>query len=303
MQKRKLGKSELFVSEVGLGTMSLGEDEKTAASIIDHAIENGINYLDTADIYDSGVNEELVGKAIKSKRQDIILATKVGNRLKKGENGWAWDPSKAYIKDAVKESLRRLQTDYIDLYQLHGGTIEDNIEETIEAFEELTKEGLIRYYGISSIRPNVIREYVKHSNIVSVMMQYNLLDRRPESVFPLLEKNSISVIARGPLAKGMLTNKKKIPSAVVENGYLSYSPKEIPEILSNLAVTEQNRSLEATAIQFDLYQKVVGAVIPGASSVEQIIHNAKTIDAPSLTLEEYTYLKSITKEEGYLQHT
>lgn len=303
MQKRKLGKSELFVSEVGLGTMSLGKDEKTAASIIDHAIENGINYLDTADIYDSGVNEELVGKAIKSKRQDIILATKVGNRLKKGENGWAWDPSKAYIKDAVKESLRRLQTDYIDLYQLHGGTIEDNIEETIEAFEELTKEGLIRYYGISSIRPNVIREYVKHSNIVSVMMQYNLLDRRPESVFPLLEKNSISVIARGPLAKGMLTNKKKIPSAVVENGYLSYSPKEIPEILSNLAVTEQNRSLEATAIQFDLYQKVVGAVIPGASSVEQIIHNAKTIDAPSLTLEEYTYLKSITKEEGYLQHT
>lgn len=303
MQKRKLGKSELFVSEVGLGTMSLGKDEKTAASIIDHAIENGINYLDTADIYDSGVNEELVGKAIKSKRQDIILATKVGNRLKKDKNGWDWDPSKAYIKEAVKDSLRRLQTDYIDLYQLHGGTIEDNIEETIEAFEELTKEGLIRCYGISSIRPNVIREYVKHSNIVSVMMQYNLLDRRPESVFPLLEKNSISVIARGPLAKGMLTNKKKIPSAVVENGYLSYSPKEIPEILSNLAVTEQNRSLEATAIQFDLYQKVVGAVIPGASSVEQIIHNAKTIDAPSLTLEEYTYLKSITKEEGYLQHT
>lgn len=303
MQKRKLGKSELFVSEVGLGTMSLGKDEKTAASIIDHAIENGINYLDTADIYDSGVNEELVGKAIKSKRQDIILATKVGNRLKKDKNGWDWDPSKAYIKEAVKDSLRRLQTDYIDLYQLHGGTIEDNIEETIEAFEELTKEGLIRCYGISSIRPNVIREYVKHSNIVSVMMQYNLLDRRPESVFPLLEKNSISVIARGPLAKGMLTNKKKIPSAVVENGYLSYSPKEIPEILSNLAVTEQNRSLEATAIQFDLYQKVVGAVIPGASSVEQIIHNAKTIDAPSLTLEEYTYLKSITKEERYLQHT
>ncbi len=302
MERRRLGNSDLFVSEIGLGTMSLGSDEKIATSIIDNALEHGINFLDTADLYDRGLNEELVGKAIKSKRQNIILATKVGNRWHEGRDSWTWDPSKAYIKEGVKESLRRLQTDYIDLYQLHGGTVEDYIEETIEAFDDLTKEGIIRYYGISSIRPNVIREYVKYSNIVSVMMQYSLLDRRPESIFPLLEENSISVIARGPLAKGVLTSKKKISPSIEKNGYLSYSHVEIQGILNKLSTTERNRPLEATAIQFDLYSKVVGTVIPGASNVQQLINNAKTIDAPPLSLQEYTYLQSITKQEEYLQH-
>src|SRR5690606_13042544 len=126
---------------------------------------------------------------------EIILATKVGNRFEEGKKGWSWDPSKKYIKSAVKDSLRRLQTDYIDLYQLHGGTIDDPIDETIEAFEELKQEGIIRYYGISSIRPNVIREYVQKSNIVSVMMQHSLLDRRPEeSVLELLAENNIDYI-------------------------------------------------------------------------------------------------------------
>lgn len=100
------------------------------------------------------------------------------------------DPSKAYIKEAVKKSLTRLKTDYIDLYQLHGGTIEDNIDETIEAFEELKQEGVIRYYGISSIRPNVIKEYVKKSNIVSIMMQFSLFDRRPEEWLPAFRGTS-----------------------------------------------------------------------------------------------------------------
>lgn len=92
----------------------------------------------------------------------------------------------------MKESLRRLQTDYIDLYQLHGGTIEDPIDEVIEAFEELKKEGIIRHYGISSIRPNVIREYAQRSNIVSVLMEYSLLNRRPEEWFQLLNEHQIN---------------------------------------------------------------------------------------------------------------
>lgn len=105
-------------------------------------------------------------------------------------------------KRSGKRSLTRLKTDYIDLYQLHGGTIEDNIDETIEAFEELKQEGVIRYYGISSIRPNVIKEYVKKSNIVSIMMQFSLFDRRPEEWLPLLEEHQISVVARALLPKG-----------------------------------------------------------------------------------------------------
>ncbi|MBW7462026.1 aldo/keto reductase, partial [Paenibacillus sepulcri] len=131
---------------------------------------------------------------------DVIVATKVGNRREPGKEGWSWDPSKAYIQAAVKESLRRLGTDYIDLYQLHGGTIGDPIGETIEAFEELKRDGLIRHYGISSIRPNVIREYVRRSGIVSVMNQYSMLDRRAEEeVLPLLAEHEIGLIARGPL--------------------------------------------------------------------------------------------------------
>lgn len=139
-EKRQLGNSDLFVTEMGLGCMSLGTSEAEAMRIIDEAIDLGINFFDTADLYDYGLNEEFVGKALKGKRDQIVLTTKVGNRWTEEKNGWSWDPSKNYIKAEVKESLRRLQTDYIDLYQLHGGTIEDPIDETIEAFEELKKK-------------------------------------------------------------------------------------------------------------------------------------------------------------------
>ena len=188
MEKRKIGCSDLWVSKMGLGCMSLGTDVKKAAEIIESALDEGINYFDTADLYNFGVNEEIVGKTLAAKRDEVVIATKVGNRWNNGEDTWHWDASKEYIKEAVKESLRRLQTDYIDLYQLHGGTMEDRFEETVEAFDELQAEGLIRYYGISSIRPNVIRRYAEHSSAVSVMMQYSLLDRRPEEVTPIAKR-------------------------------------------------------------------------------------------------------------------
>src|SRR4030095_2949702 len=147
--------------------------------------------------YNHGLNEVAVGKALASRRRDVIIATKVVNQWRKDGSGWDWNPRKDYILSCADNSLKRLQTDYIDLFQLHGGTIEDNIDETIDAFESLVKAGKIRYYGISSIRPNVIREYVKRSNIVSVMMQYSLLDRRPEEeCLQLLHDNHIGVLAR-----------------------------------------------------------------------------------------------------------
>ena len=100
--------------------MSLGTELKPAVELIHEALDFGVNLLDTADLYDGGRNEEIVGQAIKGRRERVILATKVGNRRIPGKEGWSWDPSKAYIKQAVHESLKRLQTDYIDLYQLHG---------------------------------------------------------------------------------------------------------------------------------------------------------------------------------------
>ena len=168
-----LRSSGIKVSEIGFGCMSLAANsEKDNIDLIHRAKESGINYLDTADLYDKGMSEIAVGKAIKKMRSKIILATKAGNQWRSDGTGWDWNPRKDYILQAADKSLRRLQTDYIDLYQLHGGTIDDPIDETIEAFEQLKQQGKIREYGISSIRPNVIREYIKKSSIVSVMMQY-----------------------------------------------------------------------------------------------------------------------------------
>ena len=305
MNKRRIGTSDLYVSEIGLGCMSLGTDENHAIYLIHEALERGINYLDTADLYDRGLNEEFVGKAVKGKRGQVIIATKVGNRWRPDGSGWDWDPSKAYIKQAVKESLRRLQTDYIDLYQLHGGTIDDPIDETIEAFEELKQEGVIRWYGISSIRPNVIREYVKRSNIVSVMMQYSLLDRRPEEWFPLLREHNISVIARGPVAKGLLTSRplEQAGSAVKQHGYLDYSYEELQALIPKLKEkSEKRRSLTATALQFCLYDPVVAAVIPGASRLRQLEENIAAASAPPLDADEYEWLKQMTKRSVYEAH-
>jgi aryl-alcohol dehydrogenase-like predicted oxidoreductase len=305
MNKRKLGHSDLFVSEIGLGCMSIGTELHEARTIIETALDQGINYLDTADLYGQGLNEEIIGNVIKGKRHDIVLATKAGNSFEIGKQGWSWDPSKTHIKNAVKDSLTRLQTDYIDLYQLHGGTMEDNTDETIEAFDELKKEGLIRYYGISSIRPNVIREYVKRSQIVSVMMQYSLLDRRPEEWFSLLEAHQIGVVARGPVAKGLLTDRalEAATDTIKEKGYLNYSYEELVSLRS--ACTQellQGRPLQAIALNYCLASPVVASVVTGASSSKQVKENSNAIESYQLSREEVAWLKEHTKAAVYEQH-
>ncbi|KGA96805.1 oxidoreductase [Alkalihalobacillus alcalophilus ATCC 27647 = CGMCC 1.3604] len=303
MKTRKLGRSNLEVSTIGLGCMSLGTNEQEAIAILETAIDRGINYLDTADLYDQGLNEEFVGKALKGKRDQVILATKVGNRFERGVSGWSWDPSKKHIMSAVKDSLSRLKTDYIDLYQLHGGTIDDPIDETIEAFEQLKDEGLIREYGISSIRPNVIREYVKRSNIVSVMMQYSLLDRRPEELFPFLEEHQVSVVARGPVAKGILTERTfdNLPDKIKKNGYLNYSAQELRETRIALYEMKQQHTMNELALTYCLSRPTVASVIAGASSLTQLIEN---IDASQVFLPEsfQKQLSTLTKQDLYKDH-
>ncbi|KGM46244.1 aldo/keto reductase [Neobacillus niacini] len=302
MKKRKLGSSELSVTELGLGCMSIGTEEKKAREIIETALEEGINYFDTADLYDFGENEKIVGAALKDVREKVIIATKVGNRWQPDKSGWSWDPSKLYIKEAVKQSIKRLGTDYIDLYQLHGGTIEDRIDETIEAFEELKSEGYIHYYGISSIRPNVIREYVKKSHIVSVMMQYSILDRRPEEeALPYLHEHGISVVTRGPLAKGLLSD--KMLEKVSPKGYQDYSQEELLEVLPILKDRlAPRRSFTEIALQYNLAHSGVATVITGASSPEQVRNNARAVRSQPLTKEEVTLIKEISKAGIYREH-
>jgi aryl-alcohol dehydrogenase-like predicted oxidoreductase len=302
MKRRKLGTSDLFVSEIGLGCMSLGTDYHKAQAVVEAALEEGINYFDTADLYDFGENEKIVGQALKNAREQVIIATKAGNRWTDAKDSWTWDPSKAHIKEAVKQSLKRLNTDYIDLYQLHGGTIEDNIDETIEAFEELKDEGFIKFYGISSIRPNVIRQYAQKSSIVSVMMQYSILDRRPEEeALPLLRDKNISVVTRGTVAKGMLS--ARMLEKATSKGYLDYSYEELEDVLPLLKEKlASTRSLAEVAIQYNLAHPAVASVIAGASTPEQIRENARAASTPSLSPEEINLIKSITKANKYDQH-
>lgn len=268
MNYRRLGKSDLMISEIGFGCMSLGEKQESNDHLIAKAISLGINFFDTADLYQKGFNEESVGKAIFRHRKNLILATKVGNRWKDDGSGWDWDPSKKYILQAAEQSLRRLQTDYIDFYQLHGGTIDDPIDETIEAFELLKQQGKIRYYGISSIRPNVIREYVKKSGIVSVMMQYSLLDRRPEEAcLDLLRENQISVLARGTMAGGLLAN-PTLHSGKNNMGYLSFTASEVYQ--DQQWLQQSGHPPTAVAIHYVLQHPAVSSAVTGIRNEQQL---------------------------------
>jgi aryl-alcohol dehydrogenase-like predicted oxidoreductase len=298
MDYQQLGKSSLNISRIGLGCMSLdSENESKSTPIIHRAIELGINYFDTADFYHKGLNEVLVGKALQSKRKEIILATKVGNQWRADGSGWDWNPGKDYIIQAVEESLRRLQTDYIDLYQLHGGTIDDPIDETIEAFEALKQSGKIRYYGISSIRPNVIREYVKRSTIVSVMMQYSLADRRPEeAVLSLLKENNIGALIRGSLAQGLLVGKPA-------REYLGHQAAEIEKAAAAVCTcVNENRTATQTAIRYVLQNAAVSSAVVGVSNIEQLEDVAGTKASSILTEEEMKTLRQSIAVNTYQDH-
>lgn len=297
MKHNKLGSSDLLVSQLGFGCMSLSLDHKENAKLLHYAVEHGINYFDTADLYDQGENEITVGKAFKGMRDEVIIATKVGNEWKEDGSSWDWNPSKDYIKQAIFKSLKRLQTDYIDLYQLHGGTLDDPIDETISAFEELKAEGWIRYYGISSIRPNVIREYVDKSKIVSNMMQYSLLDRRSEEeVLALLNENKISVVVRGAVAKGLLATKDATE-------YLDYSKDEVSSIQKELlALCDDSRQAAHIALSYVLAQPAIATVALGASTLTQLEENLAFVKSTPLTTEELATLVELTKASVYENH-
>jgi len=282
MKYNQLPKSDFSISALSLGCMSLGLDEKNAKQIIETAIDGGITYFDTADLYDFGQNERLVGEFLKPYRTKIHIGTKGGNEPTPDFTSWKWNATKTYLSEAVKQSLKRLQTDYIDLYQLHGGTLEDNAEEIIGLFDDLKKEGYIRSYGISSIRPNVIQKWVNESSLSSVMVEYSLLNRRPEEqIFPLLEQHNIGSLYRGTYAKGQLL---KNLSAIDEHPTL------------------RERSKEEICLHFNLNQASSLSCVVGASSSAQLKKSIDAINKPTLSDEEYTYLTTIFGKNVYTDH-
>jgi len=297
MNYQELGRSLLKISEIGFGCMSLSNDHAQNARLLNQAVEMGINFFDTADLYQKGFNEETVGKAFAGMRDRVIITTKVGNRWRADGSGFDWDPRPEYILQSVEGSLRRLQTDYIDLYQLHGGTIDDPIDDIINVFELLKKQGKIRHYGISSIRPNVIREYVKRSHIVSVMMQYSLLDRRPEETcLPLLKENNIGVLARGPVAKGLLVDKPA-------EAFLNYSSQQVSAVADTVRkISGKGRSAAQTAIRWVLHNAAIASAIVGIRTEQQLNDAVGAANSPLLSEAEVQQLQSVVKSAIYEQH-
>lgn len=287
---------------VGLGCMSLGTDRSGAERILRKAVDLGVTLFDTADLYDHGANEEIVGEALHSVRSTVIIATKVGNRWRPDGSGWDWDPSEKYILSQARESLRRLRTDYIDLYQLHGGTLDDPVQETARTFEKLTRDGVIRAWGISSIRPNVVRRYAALASsgiagLASEMVQYSILDRRPEEqILSTAAGAGFGVLVRGAVAGGLLAGKPR-------SGYLGLSASEVQAAQEALrALVAPNSTAAQTAIRFVLDHEAVTAVVAGASSVAQVEANVAAADAPPLGESDRQALRNAVRQLVYDSH-
>lgn len=302
MNRNRLGQSGLTVGEIGLGCMSLAPDSRDSERIIHQALDSGVEFFDTADLYQQGENEALLGRALRGRRAQAVIATKVGNRWEPGKSGWTWAPTGTYIERAVRDSLRRLQTDYIDLYQLHGGTLEDPIDDIVAAFEKLKAAGTIRAYGISSIRPNVIREFAERSSIQTVMTQYSILDRRPEEfTLGFLHGRRISAVARGPLAQGLLSG--RAVEKVKESGYLGHDQKEVLNAARQLEeLAAPGRPPTWIAIRYALAHPAVAVALVGARTPEQLRVNLQAAETPALTEDEMAAIRSFAKARVYEQH-
>lgn len=313
MEYRKLGNSGLEVSKIGLGGNNFGSsaDEQTSIAVIHQALDMGVNFIDTANIYGGGRSEEFVGKAVKGKRNQVIIATKFGWSRAQGEPPNARGGSRFLIMNAVEASLKRMQTDYIDVYQMHMQDSQTPIEETLRALDDLIRMGKVRYISCCNFSAWQITEALwvsrlNHlSSFIADQVRYNVLEREMETdLVPCWEKYHFGVIPWAPLAAGFLTGKYRQGEKLPPDGRLS---QKLPTTTYDNILTESNwkklgplesfarergHRVGELAIAWLLAKPWVSTVIAGATKVEQITANVNA-GQWKLTPEEVTQIDAL----------
>ena len=314
MRYGRLGDSGLAVSVVGLGCNNFGRriDRDASHAVVDTAITAGVTLFDTADSYGTppGTSEQFLGEALKGRRDDVIVATKFGHDLR-GANGpdWGARGSRRYVLRAVEASLRRLDTDWIDLYQLHYPDEETPVEETLVTLTDLVKEGKVRYIGCSNVAGWQVADAAWTASsaglagFISVQNEYSLLDRSIEAeVVPACERFGLGVLPYFPLAQGLLTGKFRRGEPAAPGTRLATRPElldsadwDVVEALAAFA-EECDVGLLDVAIGWLAAQPAVASVIAGATRPEQVPANVAAVEwIPSV--EDLAALDAITASQ------
>ena len=311
MQYRRMGSSGLHVSVVGLGTNNFGfrMDEESSIRVCRHAIDEGINFIDTADSYGNGLSEERIGMALKGNRHDAIIATKAANPVGEGPNKRG--ASRHHIMNQVEASLRCLQTDYIDLYQIHRPDANTPIEETMRALDDLVSQGKVRYIGCSNFsawqvcEANWTARAGNLAQFVTVQPEYNMLNRTVElELVPFCHEYNIGILPFYPLASGFLTGKYRQDQPLPEGARLTGNQRAQANTLTekNYAMLsrleafaeERGHPIVELAIAWLLADSAVCSVIAGATRNEQVTANVKAADWV-LTPEDMTEVDEILR--------
>ncbi len=315
MQQRQLGRSGLFVSELGIGCNNFGGrvDEAGTREVVAAALDCGINFFDTADVYGEQRSEVLLGRVLGSRRADVVIATKFG--MPTGPSPQEKGGSRRYILRAVEASLERLGTDYIDLYQIHAPDPATPIEETLRALDDLVRSGKVRYIGHSNFAGWQILDAdwtARSLNVnafVSAQNHYSLLERGArKEVLPACERCGLGQLPYFPLASGMLTGKYQRGEPAPEGTRLARVPRlaeraltgenfDLVERLSAFAA-ERGRDLLSLAFAWLLSQPVITSVIAGATSAEQVRSNVAAASGWRLDEAEMAALAAVVKGEG-----
>ena len=295
MQKRKLGKSNLEVSAIGLGCMGLSfgygpaVDKKEGISLIRAAVERGVTFFDTAEVYGPFTNEELVGEALAPFREQVVIATKFGFKIDPNTGKQAGlDSRPARIKEVAEASLKRLKTDVIDLYYQHRVDPNVPIEDVAGAVKELIQEGKVRHFGLSEAGVQTIRRAHKVQPVTALQSEYSLWFREPEAeVMPTLEELGIGFVPFSPLGKGFLTGKISEDTQFDKSDFRNIVPRFTPEnrkanqafvdLLHKIA--ERKKATPAQiALAWLLAQKPWIVPIPGTTKLARLGENIGAVD-------------------------